>query len=82
MGQPLTRVQSRALPRPHVREVHSDHEGQLVSELFRAFCAAELVRSPLCVHTMHNVADFFTKAFEAKKFHAMRRIVMNDPERL
>ena len=34
------------------------------------------------VRTMHNVADFFTKAFEAKKFHAMRRIVMNDPERL
>ena len=25
--------------------------------------------------------DFFTKVFDARKFHAMRRIIMNDPER-
>ena len=33
------------------------------------------------VRTMDNWSDFFTRAFEAKKFHAMRRVIMNDPER-
>ena len=33
------------------------------------------------VRTVDNWADFFTKAFDAKKFHAMRRVIMNDPER-
>ena len=31
------------------------------------------------VRTIHNLADFFTKAFDAKKFHSMRRLIMNDP---
>ena len=30
------------------------------------------------VRTVDNLADFFTKAFDAKKFHAMRRVIMND----
>ena len=25
-----------------------------------------------------DVSDFFTKAFDAKKFHSMRRIIMNE----
>ena len=34
------------------------------------------------VRTADNVADFFTKPFkEAKKFYAMRRILMNEPAR-
>ena len=30
------------------------------------------------VRTVDNLADFFTKTFEAKKFHAMRRVIMNE----
>ena len=33
------------------------------------------------VRTTENWSDFFTKAFDGKKFHAMRRIIMNDAER-
>ncbi len=33
------------------------------------------------VRTDDNCSDFFTKSFDAKKFHAMRRVIMNDPER-
>jgi hypothetical protein len=33
------------------------------------------------VRTTDNWSDFFTEAFESKKFHAMRRVIMNDPER-
>ena len=33
------------------------------------------------VRTADNIADFFTKAFDAKKFHSMRRVIMNDPVR-
>ena len=28
-----------------------------------------------------DLAAFVTRAFDAKKFHAMRRVIMNDPER-
>ena len=33
------------------------------------------------VRTADNHSDFFTKAFskQAKHFHAMRRVIMNDP---
>ena len=31
------------------------------------------------LEVIHNLADFFTKAFDAKKFHSMRRLIMNDP---
>ena len=30
------------------------------------------------VRTDDNIADFFTKALKAKKFHAMRRQIMNE----
>ena len=30
------------------------------------------------VRTEDNIADFFTKPLAAKKFHAMRRAIMND----
>ena len=30
------------------------------------------------IPTDRNIADFFTKPLEAKKFHAFRRIIMND----
>ena len=28
-----------------------------------------------------NIADFFTKPLKGKKFHAMRRSIMNEPDR-
>ena len=31
------------------------------------------------VRTDDNIADFFTKPMKAKVFHAMRRIIMNEP---
>ncbi|HIE70066.1 MAG TPA: hypothetical protein EYP98_07735 [Planctomycetes bacterium] len=31
------------------------------------------------VSTTDNIADFFTKPLEPKKFHAMRRVIMNEP---
>ena len=37
----------RALPRPRVRHVHSDHEGKLVSSSFKAFCARESIHHTL-----------------------------------
>ena len=30
------------------------------------------------VRTLDNIADFFTKPLNASKFHAMRRVVMNE----
>jgi len=30
------------------------------------------------VNTADNLADFFTKPLNATKFHAMRRVIMND----
>ena len=30
------------------------------------------------VRTADNIADFFTKPFNASKFHAMRKIIMNE----
>jgi len=30
------------------------------------------------VRTLDNIADFFTKPLNAKQFHAMRRIIMNE----
>ena len=32
------------------------------------------------VRTDDNIADFFTKPLGAKKFYAMRRKIMNEPE--
>ena len=32
------------------------------------------------VRTDDNIADFFTKPMQGKKFHAMRRRIMNEPE--
>ena len=32
------------------------------------------------VPTDDNIADFFTKPLNAKKFHAMRRVIMNEPD--
>ena len=31
------------------------------------------------VRTDDNIADFFTKPLDAKKFHAMRKLIMNEP---
>ena len=31
------------------------------------------------VHTLDNIADFFTKPLPAKTFFAMRKIIMNEP---
>ena len=31
------------------------------------------------VRTADNLADFFTKPLKAKQFHAMRRLIMNEP---
>ena len=31
------------------------------------------------VRTDDNIADFFTKPLQGKKFHAMRRLIMNEP---
>ena len=31
------------------------------------------------VRTDDNIADFFTKPLAAKKFYAMRRVIMNEP---
>ena len=33
------------------------------------------------VNTIHNLADFFTKALDAKEFFRMRDIIMNVPSR-
>ena len=33
------------------------------------------------VRTDDNIADFFTKPLKGKKFHAMRRSIMNEPDR-
>ena len=30
------------------------------------------------VRTEDNIADFFTKPLDGKKFHAMRRLIMNE----
>ena len=30
------------------------------------------------VRTADNIADFFTKPLNASKFHAMRRVIMNE----
>ena len=30
------------------------------------------------VRTADNIADFFTKPFNASKFHTMRKIIMNE----
>ena len=30
------------------------------------------------VRTADNLADFFTKPLDGKKFHAMRRLIMNE----
>ena len=30
------------------------------------------------VRTADNIADFFTKPLQAKQFHAMRRVIMNE----
>ena len=30
------------------------------------------------VRTADNIADFFTKPLDGKKFHAMRRLIMNE----
>ena len=30
------------------------------------------------VRTDDNISDFFTKPLKAKKFHAMRRLIMNE----
>ena len=31
------------------------------------------------VRTADNISDFFTKPFSAGKFHAMRKVIMNEP---
>ena len=56
-----------------------------VGSVGRHFFIRDMVESlrievPL-VRTTDNWSDFFTKAFDGKKFHAMRRVIMNDPER-
>ena len=33
------------------------------------------------VRTADNWADFFTKALESKKFFALRKLIMNEPDK-
>ena len=33
------------------------------------------------VRTDENIADFLTKPLQSKKFYAMRRVIMNEPDR-
>ena len=33
------------------------------------------------VRTDENIADFLTKPLHSKKFYAMRRVIMNEPDR-
>ena len=52
---------------------------QIIFDFVRDMVESLQIEVPF-VRTTDNIADFFTKAFDSKKFHAMRRVIMNDPE--
>ena len=59
VGTPVDE-QGHALPRPRVREVHSDREGKLMSALFRDFCADAGIHhttSPPHDHDLNPIAE-------------------------
>ena len=66
---------SPLLPTPH-------HSSPLLTTPHHHFFVRDMVESlelevPF-VRTADNIADFFTKPLQAKQFHAMRRIIMNE----
>ena len=64
-------------PEHHGRVKHVERRHFYVRDMVEKF----EIEVPF-VRTADNVADFFTKPFkEAKKFYAMRRILMNEPAR-
>ena len=63
-------------PEHHDRMKHVERRHYFIRDMVESL----KIEVPL-VRTTDNWSDFFTKAFEAKKFHAMRRVIMNDPER-
>ena len=51
---------NKALPRPRVREIHSDREGKLVSAYFKDLCASESLHhttSPPHDHDLNPIAE-------------------------
>ena len=50
----------RVLPRPKIREIHSDHEGKLMSHSFKAFCSERGINhttSPPNDHDLNPIAE-------------------------
>ena len=60
-------------PEHHSKAKHIERRHFFVREMVENL----RIRVPF-VRTADNVSDFFTKAFDAKKFHSMRRIIMNE----
>ena len=53
-------AEGKALPRPRVREIHSDREGKLVSAYFKDLCASESLHhttSPPHDHDLNPIAE-------------------------
>ena len=76
---------SRPTARARATSPTTEHHDRMKHVERRHYFIRDMVESlkievPL-VRTTDNWSDFFTKAFDAKKFHAMRRVIMNDPER-
>ena len=63
-------------PEHHDRMKHVERRHYFVRDMVESL----KIEVPF-VRTVDNVSDFFTKAFDSKKFHSMRRVIMNDPER-
>ena len=60
-------------PEHHDRMKHVERRHYFVRDMVESL----KIEVPL-VRTAENWADFFTKTFDAKKFHAMRRVIMNE----
>jgi hypothetical protein len=61
-------------PQHHDRMKHVQRRHFFVRDMVESF----EIEVPY-VPTDDNIADFFTKPLEPKKFHAMRRVIMNEP---
>ena len=60
-------------PEHHDRMKHVERRHYFVRDMVESL----KIEVPL-VRTADNWSDFFTKTFDAKKFHAMRREIMNE----
>ena len=69
------RATSRTTGEHHDRMKHVQRRHFFVRDMVEKF----EINVPF-VRTADNAADFFTKPLPSKKFFAMRRIIMNEPD--